>query len=138
MDFKKKLKQRLFVHLIWSVLGLGMILYCFLTDTSNTYPFSLGIAFIVIGVIRTIQYKQTVSDEKALRQKEVAETDERNRMMSERAKSWAFSVSLFVAGDLAILLSLLGKHEFALPFAWFVCGMTLLYWICWYIIRKKY
>ena len=138
MDFKKKLKQRLFVHLIWSVLGLGMILYCFLTDTSNTYPFSLGIAFIVIGVIRTIQYKQTVSDEKALRQKEVAETDERNRTMSERAKSWAFSVSLFVAGDLAILLSLLGKHELALPFAWFVCGMTLLYWICWYIIRKKY
>ena len=138
MDFKKKLKQRLCVHLILSVLGLGMILYCFLTDTSNTYPFSLGIAFIVIGVIRTIQYKQTVSDEKALRQKEVAETDERNRMMSERAKSWAFSVSLFVAGDLAILLSLLGKHELALPFAWFVCGMTLLYWICWYIIRKKY
>ena len=138
MDFKKKLKQRLFVHLIWAVLGLGMILYYLLADTNNTYPFSLGIAFIVMGAIRTIQYKQTVSDEKALRQKEIAETDERNRMMSERAKSWAFSVSLFVAGDLVILLSLLGKHELALPFAWFVCGMTLLYWICWYIIRKKY
>ena len=138
MEFKKKLKQRLFVHLIWAVLGLGMILYCFLADTNNTYPFSLGIAFIVMGVIRTIQYKQTVSDKKALRQKEIAETDERNRMMAERAKSWAFSVSLFIAGDLTILLSLLGKHEIALLFAWFICGMTLLYWICWNIIRKKY
>ena len=138
MDFKKKLKQRLFVHLLWAVLGLGMIIYYLLADTNNTYPFSLGIAFIVMGVIRTIQYKQTVSDKKALRQKEIAETDERNRMMAERAKSWAFSVSLFIAGDLAILLSLLGKHEIALPFAWFICGMTLLYWICWNIIRKKY
>lgn len=138
MEYKKKLKQRLFVHLIWAVLGLGMILYYLLAGTNNTYPLSLGIAFIVMGAIRTIQYKQTVSDKKALRQKEIAETDERNRMMAERAKSWAFSVSLFVAGDLTILLSLLGKHEIALPFAWFVCGMTLLYWICWNIIRKKY
>ena len=138
MEYRKKLKRRLFVHLIWSVLGLGMILYCLLTDTNNTYPFTLGIAFIVIGVIRTIQYKQTVSDKEALRQKEIAESDERTRMIAERAKSWCFSLSLTAAGIWVIVQNLLGHHEEALPYAWYVCGMVLLYWICFTVIRKKY
>lgn len=138
MEYKKKLKQRLFVNLSWAVLGLGLLLYWFLAESDNTYPLSLGTAFIFIGIVRTIQYKQTVEDEKVMREKEIAENDERNRMMQERAKSWAFSASLFIAGDLVIILSLLGKHELALPFAWSVCGMTVLYWICWNIIRKKY
>lgn len=138
MDYKKKLKQRLYVNLGWAGIGALFILFWCIRQPENTYPLSLGIAFVIMGVIRTIQYRQTVKDEQALRQKELAETDERNQMMSERAKSWAFSISVFIAGNLAIILSLLGKQDLALLFAWFLCGMTLLYWICWNIIRKKY
>lgn len=138
MEFKKKLKQRLIVNLAWAVFGAGMTLYWFLSGTDNTYSLSLGIAFITMGIIRTVQYNHIVHDEKATKEKEIAETDERNKMMSERAKSWTFSLSLFVAGDICIILSLLGKHEAALPFAWYLCGMTVVYWICWNILRKKY
>lgn len=138
MDYKKKLKQRLYVHLGWAGIGALFILFWCIRQPENTYPLSLGIAFVLMGIIRTVQYWQAVKDEQALRQKELAETDERNLMMSERAKSWAFSISVFIAGDLAIILSLLGKQDLALLFAWFLCGMTLLYWICWNIIRKKY
>lgn len=138
MDYKKKLKQRLYVNLGWAGIGALNILFWCIRQPENTYPLSLGIAFVIMSVIRTIQYRQTVKDEQALRQKELAETDERNLMMNERAKSWAFSISVFIAGDLAIILSLLGKQDLALLFAWFLCGMTLLYWICWNIIRKKY
>jgi len=138
MEYKKKLKQRLFINLGWAVFGLAMAIFWWITEPANTYSLSLGFALMVIGVIRTIQYKQTTKDEKALREKEITEKDERNQMMSERAKSWAFSISLFITGDIVIILSLLGYHDLALPFAWFVCGMTVLYWICWNIIRKKY
>ena len=138
MEYKKKLKQRLFVNLSWAVLGVGMISYWLLSGTVNTYPLTLGIAFIIMGIIRTVQYKRIVHDEKAMKERETAEKDERNKMMSERAKSWAFSLSLFIAGNICIILSLLGKHEAALPFAWYLCGMTAVYWICWNIIRKKY
>lgn len=138
MEFKKKLKQRLYINLGWAVFGLLLIVFWCIRQPENTYPLSLGIAFAIMGIIRTIQYRQTAKDDKAVRQMELAEKDERNRMMNERAKSWAFSFSLYIAGDLAIILSLLGKHEIAQIFAWFLCGMTLLYWICWNIIRKKY
>lgn len=138
MEFKKKLKQRLYVNLGWAIIGLFLIAFWCIRQPENTYPLSLGIAFVIMGILRTHQYRQDTRDEKAIRQKELAETDERNRMMLERAKSWAFSFSVFLAGDLAIILSLLGKHETAQIFAWFLCGMTVLYWICWNIIRRKY
>ena len=138
MEYKKKLKQRLFVNIAWAVFGIGMILYWFLSGTDNAYPLSLGIAFIIMGIIRIVQYHHIVHDEKAMKEQEIAEKDERNKMMSEQAKSWTFSLSLFIAGDICIILSLLGKHEAALPFAWYLCGMTAVYWIFWIILRRKY
>lgn len=138
MDFKRKLKQRLYVNLGWAVFGALLILYWCIHRPENTYPLSLGIAFVIMGFIRTVQYRKNTRDDKTIRQMELAEKDERNRMMSERAKSWAFSFTLFVAGDLTIILSLLGNHELAQLFAWFLCGMTVVYWICWNILRKKY
>jgi len=59
-------------------------------------------------------------------------------MIAERARSWSFSFSVMIAGIVVIVLSLLGNHDLAQPFAWFVCLMSLLYWICWHIIQKKY
>ena len=138
MEFKKKLKQRLYVNLGWAVFGLFLIVFWFIQQPENTYPLSLGIAFVIMGILRTHQYRKDTKDEKTIRQKELVETDERNRMMLERAKSWAFSFSVFFAGDMVIILSLIGKHEVAQIFAWFLCGMIVLYWVCWNIIRKKY
>lgn len=87
MELKKKLKKRLYVNLGWAVIGLLLIVFWCIWQPENTYPLSLGIAFVIMGIIRTIQYIQTVRDEKVLHQKEVAEKDERNLMMAERAKS---------------------------------------------------
>ena len=138
MDYKKKLTQRLCINLGWAVFGAFLILFWCMHQPENTYPLSLGIAFVIMGAIRTIQYRKITKDDKTIRQMELSEKDERNRMMQERAKSWAFSFSLFVTGDLVIVLSLLGKHEIAQLLAWFLCGNVILYWICWNILRKKY
>ena len=73
MEYRKKLKQRLFVNLGWAVFGIIMILYWLLSGTGNTYPLSLGIAFIIMGVVRTIQYRRITRDEKALKKQELAE-----------------------------------------------------------------
>ena len=73
-----------------------------------------------------------------MHKREIAETDERMKMLSERAKSWTFSFSIMIAGIIVIILSFLGRHELAQPFAWFVCLMVALYWIFRLIANKKY
>ena len=138
MEFKKKLKQRLYIAVSYIVIGLLLIAADALNHFENQFFFSFGITLIVMGILRLIRHRKVTKDEAAIRRQEVAETDERTLMMAEKARSWAFSYSIMIAGIAVIVLSLLGKHDAALPFAWYVCGMVVLYWIFWLILQKKY
>ena len=138
MEFKKKLKQRLYIAVSYIVIGLVLIAADALNNFENQFFFSFGITLIVMGILRLIRHRKVTKDEAAIRRQEVAETDERTLMMAEKARSWAFSYSILIAGVAVIVLSLLGKHDAAQPFAWYVCGMVVLYWIFWLILRKKY
>ena len=138
MEFKKKLKTRLYIALSYIVLGIVLIAANALNHFENDFFLSFGITLLVMGIIRLIRHRKVTKDESTIRRQEVAETDERTLMMAEKARSWAFTYSILIAGIAVIVLSLLGKHDTAQPFAWFVCGQVALYWICWMILRKKY
>lgn len=138
MEFKKKLKQRLYIAISYIVIGLGLMAADAVSHFENYFFFSFGFTLVVMGVIRLIRHRKITKDEASIHRQELAETDERMLMMTERARSWAFSYSILIAGIIVIVLSLLGYHDQAQPFAWFVCGQIGLFWICWCIIRKKY
>ena len=138
MEYKKKLRQRLYIALSYLALGLVLILADAVNHFSNYFCFSFGVALMIMGVLRIFQYRKITRDDKTIRKQELMETDERTRMISERARSWAFSFSLTIAGLVVIVLSLLGYHDHAQPLAWYVCGMVILYWIFWLILGKKY
>lgn len=138
MDFKKKMEQRLYIAVSYIVLGLILVISAVIMKLENYFFSSFGITMIVMGLLRLIRYRNVTRDPQSIRKQEITETDERNRMIAERARSWSFSFSIFGAGIAVIILSFLGHHDTAMPFAWFVCGMVTLYWICWLIIRKKY
>lgn len=138
MDFTKKMKQRLIIAISYIAVGFALILADTLKGFENGFFFSFGITLVVMGLLRLFRYRKITRDDQSLRKQEVEETDERTRMISERAKSWAFSLSITGAGVLVIVLNLLGHHEEALAYARYVCGMVPLYWISFAIIQKKY
>ena len=138
MEFKKKLKQRLYIAVSYIVIGLALIAADALNHFENQFFFSFGMALTVMGILRLIRHRKITKDESTIRRQEVAETDERTLMMAEKARSWAFSYSILIAGIIVIVLSLLGKHDAAQPFAWYVCGQIGLFWICWLLARKKF
>ena len=138
MEFKKKLKQRLYIALSYIAIGIALIAADALNHFENTFIFSFGVTMLVMGVIRLIRHWKITKDDASIRKQELSETDERVRMISERAKSWAFSFSLLVCGIVVIVLSLMGYHDQAQPFTWYICGMVVLYWIFWFILGKKY
>ena len=138
MDFHKKMKQRFFIAISYILLGLAMVLGYILAESENHFFFSFGIAMTLMGVLRLMKHRTIAKNDQTLRKQELAEKDERTRMISERARSWAFSLSIIAAGVLVIVLNVLDYREQALPFSWYVCAMATLYWICWVIIQKKY
>lgn len=138
MDFKKKMKQRLYIAVSYCVLGLILIIADVVNSFENYFIFSFGFALLIMGVLRIVQNRKITNNEETMHKREIAETDERNIMLSERAKSWTFSFSIMIAGIIVIILSFLGRHELAQPIAWFVCLMVALYWIFRLIANKKY
>lgn len=86
MEFKKKLKQRFYIAVSYIVLGSILILAGILSQFDNYFTFSFGTALLVMGILRIFRYRKITKDEKSIRQREVAETDERFLMMNERAK----------------------------------------------------
>ena len=138
MEFKKKMKQRLWIAISYIVLGLILVIADAVNHFENYFFFSFGFALVIMGILRILRHLKTMRDDQSLRKQELAESDERIRMIAERARSWVFSLSVTGAGILVIVLNILGHHDAALPFAWYVCGMVVLYWICFSVIGKKY
>lgn len=138
MDFRKKMKQRLYLAVSYIVFGAALALAALITKSENQFLSAFGIALAVMGVLRLFQYRRITKNTDSLRKRQLAETDERNRMIAERAKSWTFSFSLMAAGIAVVVLSVLGKHNLAQPISWVMCGMVLLYWVFYHIANRKY
>ena len=138
MDFEKKLKLRLNTGIAYCVIGVILIVVDIFMDFENYFISTFSITLLLLGILRIVQNKRITKSEKTMHKREVAETDERNKMIAERAKSWSFSCSILLAGIIVIVLSFLGYHDHAQPFGWFVCVMITLYWVFWFVARRKY
>lgn len=138
MDFRKKMKQRFILAVGYILTGLALVCIDLVNAAENYFYFSFGFALLLMGILRLFRYRKITKSTQTMRKQELTEQDERTRMIAERARSWCFSLSVTAAGIWVIILSLLGRHEEALPFSWYVCAMVVLYWICFVIIRKKY
>ena len=138
MDFEKKLKLLLNTGIAYCVIGVILIVADLILNFENHFISTFSITLLLLGILRIVQNKRITKSEKTMHKREVAETDERNKMIAERAKSWSFSCSILLAGIIVIVLSFLGYHDQAQPFGWFVCVMITLYWVFWLIASKKY
>jgi len=137
MDYKKKLKSRLNIAIIYVVFGVVMIASTFITKTDNSFISSFGFAMVIMGMIRIRNYHIITKDETTIRKQQIIETDERNISIIHKAKSAAFSVYVFILGIVVILLSFFSLHEAAKRVAYSVCLLIVIYWICYFIYQKK-
>lgn len=137
MDYKKKLKTRLYTAITYISSGIIFVALYGSKTTENQYLFSIGIALIIMGIARIIQYKKITKDEESIRCQRVAETDERNIAILNKAKSTAFGIYVFIAGSVAIVLEVIGKTEYSFILALNVMALVFLYWISYWIYRKR-
>lgn len=138
MEFKKKLRKRLYYAVSYLALGILLNIVAAVTGFENPFLSSFGSCLIILGLVRILRYVRLAKSDSAVKKQEIAETDERNLMLAERARAWAFTLTVSGAGVAVIVLSLMGYHDRALPLAWLVSGMVALYWLCWCVIKRKY
>ena len=137
MQFKQKLKTRLYVAMAFIAFGIMLIAVSFITKTDNYFISSFGLALVVMGIARTKRYFIITKSEDRIRKTEISETDERNISIHQKARGAAFSAYLIISGITVIVLSFLGIHEVAKWISYSMCLLMILFWISYFVYQKK-
>ena len=137
MNFEKKIKTRIYTGVLYLIVGAAMIV-TYAVKSGNEFLCSFGGALVLMGIVQILKHKRLLKNGDALEKRRIAETDERNIMLSHKAKSLAFSLYIFLSGCAVIVLQFLNMEEKALPLAYSVCALLILYFVCYYILNKKY
>ncbi len=136
MEFRKKLKVRLYTAIVYVLLGIAMIAISWWKG--NEMLSSLGLVFTVMGLARIAQYKRITRSEDSIKQREIAETDERNVKLWKEARALAFSMYIFLGCITLIVLHLLNMAEAAMWIGYSVLSFVAIYWLCYAYISRKY
>ncbi len=137
MDFKKKLKTRFYFGVSYIIIGLAMIIVSFVIDTSSEYLSPFGSALLVIGIVRVRNHFIITKNDETIKKQQIIETDERNIAISNKAKSFSFNLYVIAACIAVIVLQILKISELATTIGLTVCALLVIYWISYFIIRKK-
>jgi len=137
MDFKKKLKIRLHTAIIYVALGIMIIVGAFVSKPENDFISSFGLILSVIGIARIRNYFIITKSEESIKKQQIAETDERNISIANKAKSATFLIYVLILGIAVIILSFLNMQSIAKWISYSVCLLIIIYWICYLIYQKK-
>lgn len=138
MEFQKRMKQRLYSAYFYFLFGFAMIAVAVWKSLENEFFFSYGVTMIVIGIVRTRQYRKINASPEALRAQEIAETDERNLMLASKAKSCAFFWYVMLCGVAVIILEFLNQPQLATLIALSICFLCLIYYVSYHVLKRKY
>ncbi len=137
MNYEKRIKLRFrYVPTVFIIIGLVLIALSYVFEHSMLS--SVGLIFVVLGIARLRRYRHITKDAESFRKYEVAETDERNVEIWTQARSLASSIYAIIACTAIIILYALDMQREANVVAINVYGFIAIYWISYFIIKRKY
>ena len=130
-------KQEVIIGILWLLAGLALTI-CGILEALDSFWSGMGSALLVIGAVRLLRgYRLSKSD--TYREKRaVAETDERFHFIRNKAWAWAGFLFVIIGAVSSIVFKLLGQDLLCQAAGGAVCLVVALYWICFFILKKKY
>ena len=138
MKFKNKLKMRLGIAIVYVIIGVLLVVLTGIGIIKNEAMLVFGTAFGTCGLVMIVKNIRIFKSTENFIEKEIAEKDERNIMIWTKARSLTFSVYAVIAGIAIIVLYTVNMEYAAQVIAYNLCGVLVIYWICYFIIRNKY
>ena len=138
MDFRKKLKARLYLGIFYIIFGIAMIALSFIKHDDNSYFSTLGLIFAVFGIKRIRQYFVITRSEESIRKQEIAETDERIIMLQQKSATLSFTISSVLGAIAIFVLHLLDMPLYASIVSYVICGYILIQVVCYFVMARKY
>lgn len=98
----------------------------------------MGVALIVVGVMRLIRAYRFSKDASYREKVEIEIGDERNRYLRGKAWAWAGYLFILITAVAVIVLKVVGQELLSIAAGGAICLMLVLYWGAYLLLRKKY
>ena len=98
----------------------------------------LGFGFLVMGVIQLIRRYRLEKNEAYREKVEIEAKDERNHFIRNKAWAWAGYLFVMIMAVACIVLRIMGQDLLSTAASGSVCLVLVLFWISFYILRRKY
>ena len=129
--------RRFIWYIGFVVLGTALIVMGN-NGTIDEFWGGLGAGFVVMGILRLARMYRFHKDEAYREKVETDATDERHSFIRTKAWAWAGYLFILIAGVSVIVLRIVGQETWSLAASYAACLLVLLYWICYFILSKKY
>ena len=130
-------KKDIVFGVIWILFGLVLsVLSCL--ETLDAFWGGAGSALMVIGIVRLLRSYRLSRSETYREKREIAATDERFHFIRNKAWAWAGYLFIIICALSTIVFKLLNQDLLCMVLGGAVCLMLVLFWLSFFILKKKY
>lgn len=125
------------VSVFYIILGLILVGLGFAGKVDEFWN-GMGSALLVMGVIQLIRRYRFNKNEVYREKIEIEINDERNRFIRNKAWAWAGYLFVMIMAVACIILRVMGEDTLSMAASGSVCLVLVLFWVSYYILRRKY
>ncbi len=129
--------KRIIPLILYVILGISLIL-CGTMNVVDSFWSGMGTALLVVGCMRLVQIIRYKTNTQYKEKVDTETSDERNRFIRAKAWSWAGYLFIIIGGIGTIIFKVLNMEPEMMVCSCAVCLMLVLYWVSFFILRKKY
>ncbi|MBQ4346991.1 MAG: hypothetical protein IJC39_00905 [Firmicutes bacterium] len=137
MNYEKKIRTRLAMSVCFVILGAIMMAVLF-NAGSDGFLSVFSVVLVVSGAARIRKYLLILKNKDLLIKMETKETDERNVMLVDKARSIAFFAYIILSCVGIMFFHATGRAQQANIISSMLCIMLVIYWLSYFVLRKKY
>lgn len=132
-----KVNSRLIWYIALIIVGVALTITPEL-GWLDEFWMGMGGGLIGVSVVRLIQIGRYKTNEEYAEKVNVANRDERNVYLANKARSWAFYYSILLECVGIIVLRVMEYPDLSSLLGFVLCGQLVLYWGSWFYLKKRY
>ena len=97
-----------------------------------------GSGLFVVGILQLLRTHRLQKNAAYREKMEIEISDERNQFLRSKAWAWTGYLFILIAGSAVIVLRIFGQALLSMAASYAVCLILVLYWISYYVLKRKY
>ena len=132
-----KANRNLIIYILYLVIGVTL-LGLGIANVVDEFWSGMGSGLIIVSVLRIIRVYRFNRNEEYREKVETEISDERNRFIRSKAWAWAGYLFILISAVAVIAFRVAGQELLSTAASVALCLMLVLYWVSFFILRKKY